>query len=212
MGARVKEQVGAVLAEIKALAAENIQFAEASKKALSEKVQQRRLTALRELVDKYAHRKDLKDVKQALAQTEAEVAEAEEAARKREELRALREREERDYQAICASIENLPDSGIPVMVREIDGFIEKYPQSANRLSLEIRKSKLLQRQKIRAYIWKGFCLCTGLAVFSFLLALVRDLFARKKKKTTGPQPIPGLSSSTEESDPLAGTFADDDRP
>lgn len=208
---RVKEQVGTVLNEIKALAAENIQFAAASKKALAEYNQQRRIAALQELTDKYAHRTDLDAVKQALAINEAEVAKAEAVARQKEAERALRDQEERAYRAICSSLETLPASGIDVMTREIDSFIEKYPKSSNRLELEISKAKLEQRKKIHAYVWMGFYVCAGLAVVSFWLSFVSGLFTRRKS-APGPLPVPGLTQTNEEADPLAGTFTDSDQP
>lgn len=92
---RVKEQVFGALAEIKALATENIQFAEASKKALSENNPPRRITALQALVSKYAHRKDLAEAQQALTKAEAEVAKADALARqkKRSKRYASRRRE-----------------------------------------------------------------------------------------------------------------------
>jgi len=209
---RVKEQVGTVLNEIKALAAENILFAAASKKALAEYNQQRRIAALQELTGKYAHRADLDAVKQALAITEAEVAKAEAAARQKEAERALRDQEEREYRAIGSSLEVLPASGIDVMTREIDSFIEKYPKSPNRLELEITKAKLEQRKKIHAYAWTGFYVCAGLAVVSFVFSFISGLFLTRRKSAAGPLPVPGLTQTNEEADPLAGTFTDSDQP
>ena len=211
LGPRVKEQVVLVLGEIKALADENIRFAESSKKALAESDPQRRITALQGLVSTYAHRRDLEEAKQALAKTEAEVAKTEAIARQKKAEQELREQEDKDYQTIHSSLETLPDSGISVMTREIDRFVEKYPKSANRLELEICKTKLQERQKIHTYLWTGFYVCAGLAALSFLLSLIRELFARKKKGT-GPLPVPGLTRANEETDPLAGTFSDNDQP
>jgi len=207
----VSEQVGILLNEIKARSAENIQFAAAAKKALAENVPQRRCTALKELVNKYAHRIDLDEVKQALTTLEAEIAKTEAAAQKREAEQALREQEERDYQAICSSLENLPTSGIAVMTREIDRFVEKYPRSVNRIELEITKSKLEQRNKVHAYIWMGFYVLVGLSVVSLCLSFIKGLFTGKKKEM-GPLAVPGLTQANEESDPLAGTFTDSDQP
>lgn len=207
---RIKEQVLAVLGEIKALATENIRFAEESKKALAENKPQRRITVLQELVSKYAHRKDLDEAKQALAKTEAEVAEADAIALQKKTEQERREQEGRDYRAIQSNWETLPDSGISVMIREIDRFIEKYPQSSDRLELEICKTKLQQRETVHAYIWTGFYVCMGLAVLSLVISFVKELFARKKKPT-GPLPVPGLTQTSETSDPLAGTFSDKDQ-
>jgi hypothetical protein len=207
----VKEQVNIVLNEIKALATENIQFAAASKKALAEYNPQQRITALKDVVNKYAHRIDLDEVKQALAKTEAELAKKEADTQKREAEQALREQEERDYQSICSSLENLPNSGIAVMTREIDRFIEKYPKSLNRIELEITKSKLERRNKVHAYMWMGFYVLAGLAAVSLCLSFIRGLFTGKKKET-GTLVVPGLTQANEESDPLAGTFTDSDQP
>ena len=207
---RVNEQVCTVLNEIKALSTENIQFAAASKKALAENNPPRRVTALKELVNKYTHRIDVDEVKKALTTIEAEIAKTEAAARKQEAERVLRDQEERDYQAICSNLETLPASGIAVMMREIERFIEKYPTSANRIELEISKSKLERRNNINAYIWTGFCVCVGLAFVSLCLSFIRGLFTGKKK-ATGPLAVPGLTQANEESDPLAGTFTDSDQ-
>ena len=207
----VKEQVTSVLNEIKALATENIQFAAASKKALAEYVPQQRITALKDVVNKYAHRTDLDEVKQALTKSEAELAKKEADTQKREAEQALREQEERDYQAICSSLENLPTSGIAVMTREIDRFVEKYPKSLNRIELEITKSKLERRIKINSYMWTGFYVIVGLAVVSLCFSFIKGLFTGKKKET-GPLAVPGLTQASEDSDPLAGTFTDSDQP
>jgi len=207
----VKEQVTSVLNEIKALATENIQFAAASKKALAEYNPQQRITALKDVVNKYAHRTDLDEVKQALTKIEAELAKKEADTQKREAEQALREQEERDYQAICSSLENLPTSGIAVMAREIDRFVEKYPKSLNRIELEITKSKLEQRNKVHAYMWMGFYVLVGLAFVSLCFSFIKGLFTGKKKQT-GPLSVPGLSQVNEVSDPLAGTFTDSDEP
>ena len=206
---RVKEQVDIVLNEIKDLATENIQFLAASKKALAENNPQRCITALQELVSKYDHRTDLAEVKQTLAKLEAEVAEKEAVARKKEAERALRDQEEKDYQAICSALETLPASGIAVMTREIDSFIKKYPMSSNRLELEISKAKLERRKKINDYVWTGFCVCAGLVFVSFWISFIRGLLTQKKK-VPGPLPVPGLTQVSEESDPLAGSFTDSD--
>lgn len=207
----VSEQVGILLNEIKALATENIQFAAASKKALAEHVPQQRITALKDVVNKYARRTDLDEVKQALKTLEAEVAKKEADTQKREAEGALREQEERDYQAISSSLENLPAAGIAVMTREIDRFVEKYPRSLNRIELEITKSKLERRVKINAYIWNGACICMGLAFVSLCFSFIKGLFTGKKKET-GPLAVPGLTQESEDSDPLAGTFTDSDQP
>ena len=207
----VSEQVGILLNEIKARSAENIQFVAASKKALAENVPQRRVTALMELVNKYGQRTDLDEVKQALTTIEAEIAKTAAAAQKREAEMALREQEQRDYQAICSSLENLPASGIAVMTREIDRFVEKYPRSVNRIELEISKSKLERWNIIIAYIWTGCYVCMGLAFVALCLTFIKGLFTGKKKET-GPLAVPGLTQASEESDPLAGTFTDSDQP
>ena len=207
----VSDQVGILLNEIKVRSAENIQFVAASKKALAENNPQRRVMALKELVNKYGQRTDLDEVKLALTNTEAEIAKTEAVAQQREAELALRQQEERDYQAICSSLENLPASGIAVMTREIDRFVEKYPKSVNRLELEISKSKLERRNNINAYIWTGFCVCAGLAFVSLCISFIRGLFMGKKKET-GLLLVPGLTEASEESDPLAGTFTDSDQP
>jgi len=208
---RVKEQVGTVLNEIKALATENIQFEEASKKALAENNPLRRLAALQDLVSKYAHRKDLEEAKQAVAKIEAEAAKADAIAQQKKAEQELRDQEEKAYRNIAASLETLPDSGIPVMAKEIDGFVEKFPKSSYRLELEIGKAKLQQRERIHRCVWIGFYVCTGLAVLSVLASFIRGLFAQRKK-VTGAPPVPGLTQTSEESDPLAGTFNDNDHP
>lgn len=208
---RVKSQVGTVLNEIKAAATENILFAEASKKARAEFNPQRRVTALQELVNKFAHRKDLEEAKRVLATTLDEVAKADAIAQQKKAEHELREQEDKDYRTISSSLETLPDSGIPVMVKEIDRFIEKYPRSSSRLDLEICKTKLQHRKTIHGFIWMGFYVCVGLALLSSVLAFIKGLFARKKK-ATGPLPIPGLNQANEEVDPLAGTFTDDEQP
>jgi hypothetical protein len=211
LSSRVNEQVFTVLNEIKARATENIQFAAASKKALAENQPQRRVTALRELVKKYGQRKDLDDVKSALTTVEDEIAKAEAAARKREADMALREQENRDYQIICSSLENLPSSAIPVMTREIDRFIQKYPASGNRIELEITKSKLERRSQVSNYLWKGFYGLAGLAVVSFCFVFIKGLVTGRKKET-GPLAIPGLDQKREDSDPLAGSFTVSEEP
>lgn len=208
---RVKDQLVTVLGEIKALATENIQFAEAARKAVAESNPQRRLETLRELTAKYAHRKDLDGVKQALAKTESEVEKAEALARQRQAELELREQEEKDFRSISSSLESLPDSGIPVLIREIDRFIEKYPKSADRLELEINKAKLQQRASINAFIWKAFAVSVALLLLSSIFSFAKTLFAHKKK-LEGPLPVPGLTKTNEASDPLAGTFADDEQP
>lgn len=208
---RVKDQLVTVLGEVKALAAENIRFADAARKAVAESNPPRRVAALRELTAKYAHRKDLDGVKQALTKTESEIEKENAIARQRQAEQALREQEARDYRSISASLENLPDSGIPVLVREIDRFIEKYPKSSERLELEISKTKLQQREKIHTCIWRVFLACMVLMVLSSTLSFAKTLFAHKKK-LTGPLPVPGLTKTNEASDPLAGTFADDEQP
>jgi len=207
---RVKEQIAVVLGEIKAFVTENMRFAEASKTALAENNPQRRIAALQELVDKYAHRKDLEKAKQALAKTEADVAKAGAIAKQKKAEQEFREQEDRDYQAICSSLENLPDSGIAVMIREIDRFIEKYPNSNSRLELEINKTKLQQRKNTHAYLWMAFYVSMGLAAVAMLVSFIKGLFVRRKK-TVGPLPVPGLTQTSEESDPLAGTFTDKDQ-
>lgn len=206
---RVKEQFGTVLKEIKALATENTEFAAASKKALAENNPQLRISALQELVSKYAHRTDLDELKQTLAKLEDKLAEKEAAARQREAERALHNQQEKDYQSICSNLETVPSSGIDVMMREIDSFIEKYPDSNHRLELEISKTKLERRKKISTYIWTGFYILAGLAFASFCFSFIRGLFSQKKIET-GPLPVPGLTQESEESDPLAGTFTDSD--
>jgi hypothetical protein len=162
------------------------------------------------LADKFAHRKDLEEAKQRLAAAQEEVAKEEAGARQKKAEQELREQEDRDYRTISSSLEALPDSGIPVMMREIDRFIEKFPKSANRLELEICKAKLQQRKSIHTCIWIGFYVCMGLAALSFVVSAVRGLFVRKAK-TTGPLPIPGLNKANEAVDPLAGTFTDDEQ-
>jgi len=206
---RVKEQVGVVLNEIKALATENIQFAESLKKALAEQNPQRCITALQELLSKYAQRTDLDDVRQTMEKLEAEVAEKEAVARQKKAVRELLKQEVRDYRTICSNLEDLPTSSIDFMMREIDSFVEKYPKSFNRLELEINKKKLERRKKITAYIRIGFCICAGLAFVSFCFSLIKGLFMHKKRET-GPLPVPGLTEMNEDSDPLAGTFTDSD--
>lgn len=206
---RVKEQFGAVLNEIKEIATENIQFAAASKKALADNNPQGCITALQELVSKYAHRKDLDEVKQMLAKLEAQVAKTEAAARQKEAESALRDQEEREYKAICSNLESLPSSGIEVMTREIDSFIEKYPMSANRLELELNKAKLERRKKVNTYVWTGFYISAGLAFVCFLISVIKGLFSLRRREP-GPLVVPGLTEVSEESDPLAGTFTDSD--
>jgi hypothetical protein len=201
----VGEQVSTLLNEIKAISTENIAFATASKKALAENVPQRRVTALREVVNTYAKRTDLDEVKQALAAVEEEIAKKEAAAQKREAELALRLQEEKDYQTICSSLENLPLSGVAVMIREIDRFIEKYPASVNRLELEITKSKLERRKRITTYMWKGSYVCIGLAIAFFIFSFIKGMFTGRKRET-GPLVLPGLTPESEDSDPLAGTF------
>jgi hypothetical protein len=204
----VNEQVSTLLNEIKALSTENVQFAEASKKALAENYPPRRVTALQDIVKKYGHRADLDEVKQALATVEAEIAKKEAADRKREAEIALRNQEDKDYQVICKSLEYLPTSGIDVMIKEIDRFIEKYPTSAERVELEITKSKLESRKQITGYIWMACYICGGLAAVGFIFTLIKGLFMGKKKET-GPLAVPGLVEERESSDPLAGSFEDD---
>lgn len=206
---RVKAQVGTVLNEIKALAAENIQFAEAVKKALAEKNQQRCITALQELVSQYARRPDIDPVRQTLEKLEAEVAEREAVVLQKEAERALRNQEERDYRAIDLNLEKLPVSGIDLMVREIDSFIEKYPRSAYRLELEISKTQLERRKKTHGYLWTAFYVCAGVACVSLCFSLIKGLFTQRKRER-GPLAVPGLTQTNEESDPLAGTFPDSD--
>ena len=208
---RVMEQFGIVLNDIKTRATENIQVAAASKKALAENQPQRRATALRDIVTKYPHRTDLNEVKQALATVEAEIAKAEAEARKKEAERVLRIQEDKDYQVICSSLENLPLSGIPVMAQEIDKFVQKYPRSAMRLELEITKAKLERRALISDYLWKGFYALGGLAIIVFIFTYIKGLLTAKKKET-GPLTIPGLDQPREVSDPLAGSFTDNDDP
>lgn len=207
---RVNEQVGTLLNEIKARSVENIEFEAASKKALAEYNPQRRVTALKDVVKKYAHRTDLEEVKQALTNIEDELAKKEADTQKREAEWARREQEERDYQAICANLENLPASAIAVMTREIDCFIEKYPKSVYRIELEISKSKLERRNKISGYIWTGACVLAGLALVAFCFSFIKGLFTGKKRET-GPLEVPGLTQASEDSDPLAGTFTDSEK-
>lgn len=205
----VKEQVTTLLNEIRALSDGNIQFAAAAKKALAENNPQRRVTALKDVVTKYAQRTDLEEVKQALATVEDEISKAEAAAQKREAELAVRLQEERDYQTICSSLENLPTAGIAVMTKEIDRFIEKYPKSVNRLELEITKSKLERREKMNAYLWQGSYMIAGLALVFFCFSFIKGMFTGKKRET-GPLAVPGLTQANEESDPLAGTFTDNE--
>jgi hypothetical protein len=207
---RVNEQLGVVLNEVKACANENIQFAEASKKALAEYQSQRRVAALKEIVRKYAHRTDLDEVKQALTTLEAELAKVEAEARKKEAEKALREKEDKDYQSICSSLENLPISGIPVMTREIEQFVQKYPKSDYRLELEITKAKLEKRSRGNDYMWKGVYVFGGLVFIAFCYTVVKGLLAGRKK-APAPLTIPGLDQSREVSDPLAGSFTDSDQ-
>jgi hypothetical protein len=207
----VNEQVSTLLSEIKALSTENIQFAEASKKALAEYNPPRRVTALQDIVKKFGHRTDLDEVKQALATVEAEIAKKEAADRKREAEIALRNQEDKDYQAICAALEYLPTSGIDVVTKEIDRFIQKYPTSAERVELEITKAKLETRKKVTGYIWMACYICGGLAAVGFIFTLIKGLFMGKKKET-GPLAVPGLVEERESSDPLAGSFIVDDNP
>jgi len=208
---RVKEQFDIVLNEIKARANENIQFAATSKKALAEYQPQRRATALKDLVNKYSQRKDLEEVKSALATTEAEIEKAEAAKRKQEAEMALREQEYKDYQTIYTSLENLPTASIPVMTREIERFIQKYPKTDNRVELELTKAKLEQRFKISGYLWTGFYVLGGLVVISICYTFIKGLVTGKKKEM-GPLAIPGLDQVHEDSDPLAGSFTDSDQP
>jgi hypothetical protein len=208
---RVNEQVDILLNEIKERSNQNIQFAAASKKALAENHPPRRAAALKDVVNKYGHRKDLEEVKSALTTIEAEIVKTEAATRKREAEMALRAQEDKDYQTICSSLENLPFAGIPVMTREIDRFIQKYPASDERIELEIIKSKLEARRKMTGYMWTGCYVLAGLALVSFCFVFIKEQLTRKKKEI-GPLTIPGLDQMNEVSDPLAGSFTDSDEP
>ncbi|MCL2104067.1 MAG: hypothetical protein FWH21_03280 [Kiritimatiellaeota bacterium] len=204
----------AVLSELRALASENIQFAEQSKKALAMWNVLERLAALEEVIAAFPNRQDMGPLVKARDVAQAEI--DEKAAKEQVRAEQTRIRQERD--ALYAAAEKLPFSSVPVLVRQIDDFLAKYPQSEYRIELEVLKSKQQTRHTVYTNVWRGLYILGGLIAVLFVVQVVKDWIQRRTRKESLLK-IPGMENmdADELTDPLsdsrkaaAAREADDD--
>jgi len=189
-----------VLSELRALASENVQFAEQSKNALAVRVTRERLVALSEVLEAFAHRQDLGALVKAREAVEAEIAEAD--ARRQAQDERTRTRQERD--ALFAAAVNLPHASIPVLVRKIDDFIARHPDSEHGIELEVLRSKQVSRQRFHTNMWRGLYVLGGLIAVLFVVSLVKDVLFRRRRKESLLK-LPGMENVNADAftDPLS---------
>lgn len=209
LGKRVSAEYRKLLGEIRQIAQTNIEVAGAVRNAFNQRNTERRINAFRELLADYPGRTDLEKAKKELARLEAEARKKAEEERKRKEREALRQKERKAYDDISNALESPSLAATPVLLKEIDRYLASYPESPYRLDLEIRRANLQRRKTIREYLVKITWGAAIAAVVSIILSAIKSAMT-KKKKTKGPLPLPGLSASINEKDPLAGVFTDDD--
>jgi hypothetical protein len=199
---KIGQRFEVVLSELRALATENIRFAEQSKGALSARGgAKERLAALEEVIAAFSDRQqELVPLVRARDTILATL--AEEAARKEAQEERLRMTRERD--AIFSASESLPFSSIPVLTRQIDAFIAQYPKSEYEIELEVLKSKLQSRHKFYTNLWRGLYILGGFVVVFFIVSVVKDLIFNRKKKESMLK-LPGIDEmdSNKFTDPLS---------
>ena len=190
-----------VLAELRALATENIQFAEQSQKALAVRGNAKeRLAALEEVLAAFPGRQDTAPLVRAREAVQSEL--AEKAAKEQAQEEQNRERKERD--ALFSAAQNLPHSTIPVLLDQIDAFTAKYPKSEYGIELEVLKSKQQSRHTFYTNLWRVGYVFGGLIAVLFVVSLVKAWIAQRTKKETVLK-IPGMENmnADEFTDPLS---------
>jgi len=194
LSANVSRRYGHVLAELGALASENVRFAEQSQKALATRDVKERLAALEEVIAAFPGRQDLGTL--AAAREEARGKIAEELAQRQAQDEHARMSQERD--ALFAAAVKLPHSSIPVLVRQIDAFIAQYPKSGYGIELELLKSKLQSRHTVYTNVWRGIYILGGLIAALFAVSLVRDwiLEPLRKKSLRKPSRRENINTDT----------------
>ena len=189
-----------VLSELRALASENIQFAEQSKQVLAIRTLPERLAALEEMIAAFPNRQDTGPLLKAREAAQAELDER--AAKELAKAEQTRMRQERD--AIVAATERLPFSSVPVLIQQIDAFLEQYPQSEYRIELEVLKSKQRTRHTVYTNVWRGLYILSGLIAVLFVVQVVKDWIQRRTRKESLLK-IPGMDNVNpdELTDPLS---------
>ena len=188
-----------VVTELRALATENIRFAEQSKKALALRSAQERLAALTEMLEAFPKRKDTEPLVKAREAALAEIAEQDAL----EAVMAERNRMRQARDAIFAGAEKLPHSGIPVLVRQIDAFLAQYPNSEHGIELEFLKSKQQSRYTLYTNLWRSLYALGGLIVVMFIASLIKEWIFNRKKVSS--HKVPGLENLNADdlTDPLS---------
>jgi len=198
----VKSRYEAVLAELKALASENVQFAEQSQKALALRNPKERLAALEEALAAFPARQDVAPLVRARDAIRAEMGEAAERAQAQEaRARLLQERN-----ALFDAARDLPHSSIPALIRRIDIFIAEHPKSAHETELELLKVELDARRASRASRWMWGSIIGGAIAALFVLSLAKDYVLGLNRKTERAK-LPGMDAIDPDqfTDPLSDT-------
>jgi len=196
----VSRRYETVLAELKALASENIQFAEHAKKALAMRYAPERVAALNEVIAAFPNRQDLGPLVKAREAAQAEI-DAKTAKDLAQEERT-RMRQERD--ALLNVAEGLPFSSVPVLVRQIDAFLAQYPQSEYRIELEMLKAKQQSRHRFYTNVWRVFYVLGAVIAVLFVVQVVREWIQRRTRKESLLR-LPGMENINDDelTDPLS---------
>ena len=189
-----------VLSELRALATENIQFAEQSQKALAVPDVRKRLAALHEVIAAFPNQKDTAALIKARAAAEAAI--AEEVAQKTAQDERNRMMQEKD--ALITAAQNPPRAGIPKLVRLIDDFIARHPRSEYETELEMLKSTLQSRHAFYTNAWRAFYILLGVIIIVGSVTTVREWVRNRNRKETLLK-IPGMAdlNPDEFTDPLS---------
>ena len=189
-----------VLTELRTLAMENIQFAEQSKKALAVRTAPERIAALDEVMAAFPKRQDLTPLIKAREVAQKEIADK----AVRDQAQEERNRMLKEKDAILAVVESLPFSSIPVLLRQIDAFLEQYPKSEYRIEIEVLRSKQQSRYTFYTNLWRALYVLGGLIVVMFVVQMVKDLIFNRKKKE-GMLKLPGRENAGDDNlaDPLS---------
>jgi len=200
LSANVSRRYEQLLTELRVFATENIQFAEQSQKALAVRNPKERLAALDEVLAAFPSRQDVGPLVKAREAAQAVL--DEEAAKKQEQEVHNRMRQERD--ALFAAAQQLPFSSIPVLLRQIDDFLAKYPKSEYVIELEVLRAKQQSRHTFYANSWRVLYVLGGLITVLFVVSLVKEWILRRTRKESQLK-IPGLENmdSGEFTDPLS---------
>jgi len=199
LSANVARRHEQLLTELRAFATENIQFAEQSKKALAVRLPKERLAALDEVIAAFPDRSDVAPLVKAREAAQALL--DEDAAQKQAQADRDRMRQERD--ALFSAAQKLPFASIPVLLRQIDEFLAKYPKSEYGIELEVLRSKQQSRHTFYTNTWRVFYVLGGLIAVLFVVSLVREWILKKTRKESLLK-IPGMENmkSDEFTDPL----------